>query len=145
MKDKLQKLWDKITEGGSVAIGCILMAVIFFGIIWGLVYLIKWIWSFEGVKNLSSNFLDFITEHGDILEYVFVGAFFLFLFGCFIFSAFTFFKDNKKLIVARFKIGWQWFLKILMILALAAICLFCLHECYRNSPDIVPERYERRL
>lgn len=136
---------NKITDGGSVAIGCFLMAVIFFGVIWGIVYLIEWAWSFEGVKHFSSNFADFISEYGDIFEYVFGGAFLLFLFGCLVFGAFTFLKDNKNSIVDGLKKAWQWFLKILIILIFAAICLFCLHECYRHSPDIVPERYEHRM
>lgn len=145
MKEKLLKLWNKIADAGSVSLGCSFAAVLFFGIVVGIVFLLKWLWSLTWVKNAASNVGGFIVEHGTFLEYFFVGAFLIYLSVCLVLGIITLIRDNRRSIVNGVKTAWNWFLKSIFILILIAFCLFCLHECFHNSSDIEPQLYEHRM
>lgn len=145
MKDYLSKLWNKVAETGSVALGCFFVAAIFIGLLSGIVFLIKWLWSLSFIKNAVYQTGDFISDNGTILEYIFVGGFLIYLGVCIVLGIITFIKDNRKSIINGVKTTWDWFLKGICILLLIAFCLFCLHQCFHNSPDIEPQLYEHRM
>lgn len=145
MKDYLSKLWNKVAETGSVALGCFFVAAIFIGLLTGIVFLIKWLWSLSFIKNAVYQTGGFISENGTILEYIFVGGFFIYLGVCIVLGIITFIKDHRKSIINGVKTAWDWFLKGICILLLIAFCLFCLHQCFHNSPDIEPQLYEHRM
>ena len=145
MKDYLSKLWNKVADTGSVTMGCFFVAAIFIGLLSGIVFLIKWLWSLSAVKNVVYLTGDFISENSTILEYIFVGGFLIYL-GIFtVLGIFTFIKDNKNSIKNGVKTAWDWFLKGICIILLIAFCLFCLHQCFHNSPDIEPQLYEHQM
>lgn len=145
MKDNLAKLWNKVAEAGGVTLGCLFMAAIFIGLVSGIIFLFKWLWTLSFVKSAVYNTSDFISENSTILEYIFVGGFLLYLCICITLGIISFIKDNKNSIVNGVKTAWDWFLKGICILLLIAFCLFCLHQCFHNSPDIEPQLYEHRM
>lgn len=145
MKDYLSKLWNKVVETGSVALGCFFVAIIFIGLLCGIVFLIKWIWSLSFVKNAVYQTGNFFSENGTILEYIFVGGFFIYLGVCILLGIIAIIKDNKKSIIYGVKTAWDWFLKGLCILLLIVLFLFCSHQCFHNSPHIEPQLYEHRM
>ena len=145
MKDNLAKLWNKVAEAGGVAFGCLFIAAIFTGIVGGIIFLFKWLWSLSFVKNAVYQTSDFISENSTILEYIFVGGFLLYLCICIVVGIISFIHDNKYSIVNGIKTAWDWFLKCLCVLLLIAFCLFCLHQCFQNSPDIEPQLYVHRM
>ncbi len=145
MKDYLSKLWNKVADTGSVTMGCFFVAAIFIGLLSGIVFLIKWLWSLSAVKNVVYLTGDFISENSTILEYIFVGGFLIYLGIFIVLGIFTFIKDNKNSIKNGVKTAWDWFLKGICIILLIAFCLFCLHQCFHNSPDIEPQLYEHQM
>ena len=144
-KKKILKLWSKIAETGGVALGCASVFFVFFGIVAGVVFLLKWLWSLAWVKNAAGNVGNFLVEKGSLFEYIFIGGFLLYLIICIVLGIVAFISDKKDSIVKGAKTAWEWFLKIIFILFLIALCLFSLHECFHNSPDIEPQLYEHRL
>ena len=145
MKSKLQHIWDNLITGGFVVAGCALMFAIVVGGIWGCIELVKWLWSFNWFKSSISSIGYFISDNSQILEYIFVGGFLLYLLGCIVFGIVTIIRDNKLNIINFSKAAWNLFLKILAILFILIICFFCLRECFHNSPDIEPQLYEHRM
>lgn len=145
MKSKLRNIWDSLTTGGFVAIGCTLMFVIVLGGLWGIIELFKWLLTLSWFKTSILSIGYFVSENAQILEYIFVGGFLLYLLGCIIFGIVAVIRDNKVKIVNFAMTGLSLLLKILAILFILAIFFFCLHECYHNSPDIEPQRYEHRM
>ncbi len=145
MKEKFLKLLDKVADAGGVALGCAFVAFAFFGIVVGVVFLLKWLWSLAWVKNTAGNVGNFLVDNGTIFEYIFVGGFLLYLGICLVLGIVAFITDKKILIVKDAKTAWEWFLKIIFILFLIALCLFSLHQCFHNSPDIEPQLYEYRM
>lgn len=145
MKDILAKLWNKIAEAGGVALGCLFVAALFIGILTGVVFLFEWLWTLSFVKNAVYHTGDFIYENSTIFEYIFVGGFLIYLCICIVLGIIYFFQDNKNFIVNGIKTAWDWFLKGICILLLIAFCIFCLRQCFHNSPDIEPQLYEHRM
>ena len=82
MKDNLAKLWNKVAEAGGVTLGCLFMAAIFIGLVSGIIFLFKWLWTLSFVKSAVYNTSDFISENSTLLEYIFVGGFLLYLCIC---------------------------------------------------------------
>lgn len=144
-KKKILKLWSKIAETGGVALGCAFVAFVFFGFVAGVVFLLKWLWSLAWVKKAAGNVGNFLVENGTLFEYIFIGGFLLYLIICLVLGIVAFISDKKDSIVKGAKTAWEWFLKIIFILFLIALCLFSLHECFHNSPDIEPQLYEHKM
>jgi len=144
MKEKLLKLWTKIADAGGVALGCSFAVVLFFGIVVGIVFLFKWLWSLVWVKNAAGNVGNFLVENGTIFEYIFVGGFLLYLTILLVLGIIALIQEKREIVKVA-KTAWEWFLKGIFILILIALCLFCLHECFHNSPDIEPQLYEHRM
>lgn len=79
MKKWINKIWDNVTTGAFTALGCALILALFFGAIYLIGLLCKWLWTLNWVRTSIGYTGQFISDHSTLFEYLFVGGFLLYL------------------------------------------------------------------
>lgn len=79
MKQLFNRIWEKISDGAFTGLGCALVFSIFFGGLYLVGLLCKWLWTLSWVRNSISAVGSFLSEHSVFFEYLFVGGFIVYL------------------------------------------------------------------
>lgn len=151
MKNWIRNFWDNITSGSFVVLGCGLMFFMVIGGVYLIGLLCRWLWTLDWVRTCVGTTGSFISEHAQFFEYLFTGAFLLYLlivfclwlYQCFkngyeYASAHDFFGKAKRLLI---KIA-----NVILVTIVIILFLFFTTDGFKScsSTHINYENYEHR-
>ena len=151
MKKWLKNLWENVATGSFIVLGCGLILVIVVGTLYLVSLLCKWLWTFDWVRGAVGATGTYLFDHAQFFEYLFTGAFLLYLLIIFCLwlyqcikdgfqyaTAYDFFGRAKRLLI---KIA-----NILLFVVVVIVFLFLTTDGFKSCSDshIKYENYEHR-
>ncbi len=151
MKKWLKNLWENVTTGSFVVLGCGLMLIIVVGAFYLVSLLCKWLWTFDWVRDAVGATGTFLFDHAQFFEYLFTGAFLLYLLIIFCLWLYQCIKDGYQYATAHDFFGRTKRLlikiaNIILVVIVIIVFLFFTTDGFKSCSDshINYENYEHR-